>query len=125
MIETASGETVARPRPNEIYRHAGHVSVWRGLFRGAAIGAGVGMGVGAVIGYSDGDDPDNMFISFSAEEKAVLGGVTLGAAGLVLGGIVGAVTSGDRWERVPLRPRVAVSTMSTGGRLVLGLEARF
>lgn len=124
VIETGSGESVVRGRPTVIFRHAGHVPAGRGFLRGAGIGALVGFGAGALIGFADGDD-EGTFIAFSKEEKALIGGATLGAIGLVAGGIFGAATSGDRWERVPLQPRVGVSGTGSGGRLVLGIVARF
>jgi len=71
------------------------VSHGRGAVEGLGIGGGVGVLTGAVIGLASGDDAcepgQDCVFAFSAGEKAVLGGVVLGAIGGGLGLIVGAM----------------------------------
>ena len=63
-----------------------------GLGKGLLIGAGGG----AVLGLASGDDPPG-WLSFSAEEKALMFGVMLGVTGGVVGLIAGAVRQHDIW----------------------------
>jgi hypothetical protein len=66
-----------------------------GLFKGMGLGALIGGGLGALGGFAAGDDPPSsgMFdFSLSAEEKALIGLVAVGASGAVIGGIIGAST---------------------------------
>jgi len=67
--------------------------------RGALIGAGTGIALGALIGLAAGDDPEDVWIGFSAGEKALGAGVLLGSIGALIGL---AVSPGERWENVPL-----------------------
>ena len=122
VIRTADGESVVRPRPAEIFRHTGHVSAGDGFLTGARVGAVAGLVVGVMSGYAEGDD-EGTLLAFTAEDKAVLFGVTLGGVGALLGGIIGAATSGDRWERVPLRPRVGIG-IAAPDAVVVGFELR-
>jgi hypothetical protein len=65
----------------------------------------VGAATGTIIGLADGDDPPSGWggISFTAGDKAVMGGVGLGAGGAGLGALLGAVAPlGTRWKTVPL-----------------------
>jgi hypothetical protein len=67
--------------------------------KGALLGFLIGAGTGAIIGLAAGDDPgcssDGMYFcfSFTAEQKAAIGGLLGGGAGLIVGSIVGAITS--------------------------------
>jgi len=61
---------------------------------GIAIGGLLLGGSGALIGYTDGDDPPG-WLSFTAGQKAALGGITLGLLGIVVGGIGGAFAGAD------------------------------
>lgn len=47
---------------------------------GLGLGLLSGVVTGAVIGFADGDD-ESGFFAFTAEEKALLGGILLGGAG--------------------------------------------
>ena len=73
--------------------------------RGALIGFGVGALTGVIIGLASGDDPlmepspydfgitaaiNNAF-AMTAQEKAVMNGIGLGATGAIVGAIIGAV----------------------------------
>jgi len=59
--------------------------------RGLLIGLASGFIIGAVIGLASGDDTEG-FIRFSAGEKALAGGVLLGAVSGLAGVVVGAVS---------------------------------
>ncbi len=68
----------------------------KGALQGAGLGFLIGAGIGAVVGYSDGDDHCDddggwCIFTFTAKEKAVLGGVVLGGTGAIVGLIVGAM----------------------------------
>ena len=76
-----------------------------GAGRGALIGFLVGAGTGASIGFLSGDDRCNMSpsaewlgaaicgVSFSANEKALLGGISLGVIGTAVGAVLGAANA--------------------------------
>jgi hypothetical protein len=89
---------------------------------GALIGAGAGVFIGAatgtVVGFLSGDDHCECF-RFTAGQKAVIGGVTLGAFGTVVGMITGASAPGERWRTIPLPGRnhatLNVSPAAGGG----------
>ena len=57
------------------------------------IGVLIGGAMGTVVGFSGGDDPRGGFIRFSAGEKALMGAVVLGGAGLLVGSVVGMASS--------------------------------
>ena len=77
------------------------------LLKGAGYGLLIGGASGALIGYATGDDTD-CFVCFTAEQNAVVGAALLGVAGTVLGAIVGALSPGERWERVSLPAQLSV-----------------
>lgn len=101
-VMTGNG-TVAVPLSADlrIERSLGSRSRPAGMARGAGIGLLCGALGGAVIGFSLGDDPPGWF-SFTAEEKALATGAVLGVGGLAVGGIIGLVVPGHRWENAPL-----------------------
>jgi len=61
--------------------------VWKGLL----LGTGIGFGVGALLGAAGGDDSDAGWFSWTAGEKAVIGGVALGTLGAITGLIIGSL----------------------------------
>jgi hypothetical protein len=73
----------------------------------AAVGFLVGATLGTVIGVSEGSDPPNAIIGFSAGAKGAILGVFLGAIGAGLGALAGASSNTGSWDQVPI----------TGGRL--------
>lgn len=82
-----------------------HRHPWRGM----GIGALAGTVTGVTIGLASGNDKEG-FIRFSGGEKAVMAGTVLGAAGGVVGLVVGSLTVHDTWVSVPtdrLRARIA------------------
>ncbi len=90
---------------------------------GIGIGALAGAGVGALIGLASGDDPPGWF-SFSAGDKAVVGGVAFGILGSVIGAIGGS-TPTDSWVNVPVRRvNVGLFPMRSGGA-ALGVTVSF
>jgi hypothetical protein len=91
-----------------------------GAVRGLVIGLLAGGAGGAVIGYANGDD-DPGIVSFSAGEKAIILGVLLGGAGALIGGIAGALSPGEEWQRISLPVDVHVRPDRTG----LGLSLSF
>jgi hypothetical protein len=92
------------------------------VLKGALMGLGAGMLAGAIVGLASGDDPvmsypaddpygiGSMFIALNnafamtAGQKAVLGAMTLGTTGAIIGTVIGAVAHkkfiiGGRKER--------------------------
>lgn len=72
------------------------------VLSGMGTGLAIGGGLGALIGLGSGDDHGG-FIRFSAGEKALVLGSTLGAAGLLIGLAAGAASStpGRKVEPLP------------------------
>lgn len=85
-----------------------------GALRGAGYGLLGGAAGGAAFGVLAGNDPDGFF-EFSAGERAAIGAVFFGGTGLVVGGLVGAIAPGRRWEHLPAAPRAAVGRGPGGG----------
>jgi hypothetical protein len=110
---------VNRPDITALARSAGRHS--RG--HGAAIGAGIGVVAGVVIGAASGDDEASDLVpSFTAGEKALILGGTLG----LLGALIGLIPNpGERWEKIPLDagPVRAAHVDDPGARI--GLALRF
>lgn len=77
------------------------VNSGRGGVEGLGLGLLCGALTGAALGLADGDDPQG-FISFSAEAKAVMGGIILGGIGGVVGIPVG-IASGSKDAYHPAR----------------------
>jgi hypothetical protein len=94
-----------------------------GALRGLGFGLLVGGGGGAIIGYASGDD-DPGFLSFSAEEKALMGAVAFGGIGAVLGAVMGAAAPGYNWHPVVAPVRVNVAPLPDG-RVSVGFTQRF
>lgn len=103
--------------------HRGPRSRGRGALRGLGIGFAVGAVSGAVLGFADGDDSAGI-ISFTAEEKAMAGGLFFGAVGGLLGAGIGAAAPGQVWERVPLAEPAHIGLSPDGG-LAVGYSLRF
>jgi hypothetical protein len=95
----------------------------------AALGTGaVGLVVGAVggatLGFMSGDDPPGTFLAFSAGDKALMLGSMFGVAGGVLGAAAGAISPGQKWERLILQPTLHVGPMRDG-RVEIGVSRAF
>ncbi|MFZ9004221.1 MAG: hypothetical protein ACO20F_10135 [Robiginitalea sp.] len=61
--------------------------------RGAWIGALSGAALGAIIGFADGNDPpDCIILCATAEEKALIGAVTLAVPGTGVGALIGSAS---------------------------------
>jgi hypothetical protein len=100
----------------------------KGVGRGLGIGLMVGVASGALIGVASGDD-EGGFINFSAGDKAAICGIGLGVVGALGGAVVGAMGSGERWERgapVFASGPVGVHVVPAGGRGAgMALSLRF
>lgn len=125
---STEGEVVAVPLSHdiEIERSLGPRSVLSGFANGAGLGFLAGAATGAVVGVASGDDTKG-FIRFSAGEKAFGFGVVLGAGGAVLGGIIGAMAPGERWQEVELLIPAGAALFTTrdgGVGIAFELETR-
>lgn len=63
------------------------------VLKGMGIGFLAGATLGASIGLASGDDPKNQFFSFTAGEKAEMGGIAFGGIGWLVGTIAGIASS--------------------------------
>jgi hypothetical protein len=88
----------------------------RGLGRGFLAG-GVG---GALLGAATGDPGCTSWdmTCYSREEGALGFGVIFGAAGALIGGVLGMSSPGEQWQRVPVPARMAVTPTGSGGAAV-------
>jgi hypothetical protein len=95
----------------------GPASSWQAARSGFGSGAALGAGLGAVVGAEVAGTTDEPFF------RAVL--LRAGAYGLSLGAttaIVRAVQPGERWRRVPVRPRVGLASSAFTAGLALAFE---
>ena len=124
MLRDRTGDIVHVPLGSvtELDVSRGRRTAGSRALRGAGFGLLAGAGTGAVIGFASGDDPAG-FMSFSAEEKALMAGVLLGGAGAVLGTVVGLLSRGEQWEAVPLNS--IRTARATDGGMTIGYTIRF
>jgi hypothetical protein len=101
----------------------------RGAWEGLGLGLLAGITTGAMIGLASGDDhcpPDGFcFFQFSAGDKAILGGIVLGGAGLVVGGLLGAVVGSRDVYRLDGSYAPRISTAIAPGQASAGLTWSF
>ena len=95
----------------------------RRVLKGLGVGLLVGAGGGVVLGLASGDDQAG-FISFTAEEKAMMGAVALGLVGGVVGLIAGAAVRHDIWSPA-VRPDVHVTVFPSVREHSAGLHVAF
>jgi hypothetical protein len=88
----------------------GQTSKLQGALKIGAIGWLIGLATGAVLHY----DGDSFFPPWL---NAVAEGAPFGAAGALVGALVGANRPGERWELVPLPGQVRVSPSGQRSRL--------
>jgi hypothetical protein len=86
--------------------------------RHAMAGLMLGAAAGGLIGLASSDDPpststDGFRLTSSKGDKTAIAVVGLGGAGLLIG-LMSSLGSGEHWERVPLPPRVSMTTRSDG-----------
>jgi hypothetical protein len=91
---------------------------WQGLGIGLLAGGATGM----VIGFADGDDPQQAFLAMTASEKAVLGGAVVGVLGGLTGLVVGSLVKSDRWHRTTLDAIHVTARPARGGGFSLSLS---
>lgn len=102
----------------------GRRSAFGGFGRGFLIGAGAGAALGVASGLASGDDDQAGWFAMSAGEKAVAGGVLLGGAGGLVGGIIGLAARGERWEHAAL-PGARVSVVPAGRGVAVRIAGAF
>ena len=115
---------LSRPQVRSLEAYVGPRPLGSAMWRGAMIGAGVGVVLGAVSGaasYEPCGPAD--FLCPSRGGSVALGAFTVGVAGLVAGGVAGAVLRRDRWRNVPLSAGARVSLATTP--LGAGVAIRF
>jgi hypothetical protein len=77
----------------------GHIPRGNNILKSAGIGLLIGAGVGVLVGKAL-DDPSSN--EMPASGWMLLGGTVGGGTGLVLGSVIGASSSTERWEKVSL-----------------------
>jgi len=101
----------------------------RGAWEGLGLGLLAGIGSGIVIGLASGDDhcPPGGFclFQFSAGDKAILGGIVLGGAGLVLGALLGAVAGSRDVYQLDASSMPRISAAIAPGQATAGLTWSF
>ena len=120
ILRTNQAEALALPFPS-----IARLEISRGqksrVAAGVGYGALAGFGTGAIVGVvlcrpGCGDETD-----LTPLVALVTGGIGAGA-GALIGGLIGANSRSDRWERVPLdRPRVALTPTRDGIALVVSV----
>lgn len=91
--------------------------------RGAGLGFAGGAVSGIILGYVAGDDPQEEWFAFTAEEKALALGIVLGVGSGLVGMVYGLATPGVQWESVPLE-RMRAGLARDGG-FAVGYTIRF
>ena len=91
--------------------------------RGAVIGLALGgVGGGVLFGVACANDP---FLGDATGTCAVVGAVFLGTGGALIGALIGAMSTGTRWEEVPLDHLRVSFVPQSDGRFSLGWSVRF
>ena len=85
----------------------------RNARKGAVIGVLVGAGTGIILGLAGGDDQG--WVGFTARQNAVIGGITVGALGLLIGGALGAAHDTEEWSPIRVLPRASLSPQPSFG----------
>lgn len=92
---------------------------------GALLGLGIGAGAGLLLGVAAAAEGCTDFCEISIGPEDVLAiTALLGGAGAGIGALIGAVSHGERWQRVDW-PRVAGRMEPTVHRRGLGITVRF
>jgi hypothetical protein len=124
VVESPTGtQTFRAPDLRDVRVSVGEQSRWaQGFFWGFGVGA-VG---GAAAGLVSGDDQSG-FIRFTADEKALIGGVFFGMAGSLVGTVIGAASSGEGWARArqPLGGGSVAITPVLGRETGVAVRLRF
>jgi hypothetical protein len=89
--------------------------------RGAMIGGLIGAGFGLFLGIAASTDNSGWW-EVGADDIAAVTAI-VGAGGAGVGALIGSLSKRDRWEPVPLTPRVAGKPRPTGN--ITGLTLRF
>jgi len=113
-VRLAEGDTVVSLAYREIAQLDVSAGRRRHTLEGASIGLVIGVAAGVISGYVAGDDPPG-WVSFSAEDKATIGGAVLGGAGLIVGTIVGSNHVNETWQPIRIVPRASVSPRPSFG----------
>lgn len=117
VVRNANGATRTLPNGVMLIRRAEGKDRLGSLVRGALIGLASGSAVGAAFGYAQGDDPEENFIRFTAEENALLGAVLFGGLGTIVGTVVGIAAPRSSWKVVPSSSATAsISLEAPDGR---------
>lgn len=89
------------------------------FFQGLGLGFLTGGGTGVLLGFLSGDDPPGWF-SWTAGQKALLGGLALGILGVPIGGIYGAAKGVDEKvyldEKSPEQVKLVMLKLSSKSR---------
>lgn len=120
VVDPAGGEArFPLASVTRLERSKGQLSLGRRLAKRAGIGLLIGGGAGVMIGAMDGDDDSRgMAFALTAQEKMVLGGLTLGSLGAIAATLTGFGGSREAWERVELDHGVSLRPTARGALVV-------
>lgn len=94
------------------------------FLRGLGYGFLIGAAAGTVIGAASGDDDPSEWFAMSAGEKAVVGAVSLGLLGGIVGGVIGLSSPAEKWEEVPLDRLLVGPSPVTADGVALSVSLR-
>lgn len=114
--DTRERFSVHRSDVDAVQVSRGHRPTGRTVARYAGIGALVGVTTGALLGVVsyEADRGEGLDV-VSQGEMAAIGAWVIGAAGTVVGGVVGWRRSGEQWAEVPFRAAPSVAVQRDGG----------
>ncbi len=87
--------------------------------RSILVGAFAGAGASVIWGFSQGDDPENQFLSFTKEQKILMQAIFLVPAGIIIGAIIGSFKKkvridGDLEKYRRMRSLITFYTLARG-----------
>lgn len=126
-----ASRTLAHEEIQRLERSLGLQSQWR---RGLLYGALSGVALAGLNALRLGDDDSGGFLSFSTEERFLLGSLVFGGLGVAIGTVVGALIKRERWQEIEdwgslgSTPRLMVDLSAGPGgspALLIGGQFRF
>jgi hypothetical protein len=97
---------------------------WQGAGYGLLTGAGIG-GVIGLVSYRGCGGRDNCIESGNAGTNAAAAALVIGAAGALVGGVVGALSRSEAWQPVAAGRRVRLAAPPAGRGVVAGAALAF
>ena len=116
-------DAIAVTPETRLYLYTGRKNA---IGRGALIGGGMGVLLGAAVGFLGAEDCGSQeFLCFDRGSIAVAGAAAVGAVGLGVGAIIGALTTRELWSQAVLPGSARPQVWSGDGRIRFGLSVGF